>query len=265
MASKSRRAQTLPGEDEMDTRQRRRAQRQQKKAKPVTKEPRFLLEPLTGLTDRQTDYLAAMRGSTCTFGIGPAGTGKTFCAVHVAAELLAAGEVERIILTRPAVEAGERLGFLPGDLNEKYGHFIRPLRDVLDRVFGTGYVDAQIKAKRIEPVPLAFMRGLNIENAVILADEMQNATPLQTKMLLSRVGEWTKIVLDGDPRQQDIPGNSGLLDAVRRMEGRAGVSVVRFGREDIVRSGFAREVIEAYEMDEPGDDTGLLRVLGRAA
>ena len=248
MASKSRRALRLQGDDEAEGRRPRKAQRQKFKM-PAERAPRgIIIEPLTGKTARQNEFLTCLRSSICTFGIGPAGVGKTYCETHVAAELLAAGKVSRIILTRPALEAGEKLGFLPGTLDEKFGHYIRPLRDVLDRVMGRGYVDAALRSGKIEGIPLALMRGLSIDNAVMLADEMQNATELQTKMLLSRAGEWTRVFVDGDPSQIDLPNPSasGLMDAVSRLEGREGVSVVRFTEADNVRSGFSKTVIEAY-------------------
>ncbi|PZR92083.1 MAG: phosphate starvation-inducible protein PhoH [Stutzerimonas stutzeri] len=205
-------------------------------------------ETITPLNDAQRRYDVAFETADIVFGVGPAGTGKTWFAAMRAAEALAAGEIKRIIITRPAVEAGESLGYLPGELDEKYEPYIRPLRDAFDEKFGPSHVDNMIKNGQIDVRPLAFLRGSTIKDAWLLADEMQNATKPQFKMLLSRIGEGAKFVINGDPRQTDLPpGTSGLMDAVNRLEPVTGVEVVKFYREDIVRSGLCQAVVEAYE------------------
>lgn len=213
---------------------------------PVVQKRRdTLVEPLNAAQSR---YDIAFHTSDIVFGIGPAGTGKTWFAAMRAAEALAAGEIDKIILTRPAVEAGESLGFLPGELDEKYEPYIRPLRDAFDEKFGRSHVDYMLKNGVIEARPLAFLRGSTIKNAWLIADEMQNATKAQFKMLLSRIGTDAKFIVNGDPRQTDLaPGDSGLEDAVRRLKNVAGIDVVEFTRDDIVRSGLCQLVVSAYE------------------
>lgn len=212
---------------------------------PSVKASKALIEPMN---DAQRAYDAAMRSSAVSFGIGPAGTGKTWLAVMRAAEALERKEIEKIVLTRPAVEAGESLGFLPGELEEKYEPYIRPVRDALEEKFGTGYLEYLLKAGIIEARPLAFLRGSTLKNCWVIADEMQNATKSQFKMLLSRIGEGAKFVVNGDPGQCDLdPGLSGLLDATKRLEHIGGISVVTFTRADIVRSGICQQIVEAYE------------------
>lgn len=181
-----------------------------------------------------------------TFGIGPAGTGKTYIAAAYGAELLALGKVERLILTRPAVEAGEELGFLPGALDEKYAPYLSPVRTILDKRLGRGAVEYLLKAKRIVPMPLAYMRGETFEDAFVLLDEAQNTTPTQLKLFLTRIGPNARVVVDGDVEQVDIKGKSGLLDAVHRLGHLPSVRVVHFNDEDIVRSGIVADIIKAY-------------------
>lgn len=221
-----------------------------------------LIKPLNGA---QRAYDAAIKSAGIVFGIGPAGTGKTYFAAMRAAEALKAGVIDRIVVTRPAVEAGESLGFLPGELDEKYEPYFRPVRDALEESFGSSHLEYLIKIGIIEARPLALLRGSTIKGAWLIADEMQNATKTQFKMLLSRIGDNAKFIVNGDPRQSDLePGKSGLLDAVRRLRSVNGVEIVTFTREDIVRSGLCADVVAAY--DDQGDDEeeGLLRVL-RAA
>jgi phosphate starvation-inducible PhoH-like protein len=209
--------------------------------KPNTK----LVRPMN---DAQHDYYDAILNSEITFGVGPAGTGKTWLAAMMAAEALAAGEIERIVITRPAVEAGESLGFLPGELEEKYEPYIRPVRDALEEKFGAGKLDYMIQNGRIEARPLGLIRGATIKNAWLIADEMQNASANQFKMLLSRIGTNSKFVINGDPRQTDLPsGQSGLMDAVERLASVPGIAMVKFTTADIVRSGMCQRIVEAYE------------------
>ena len=198
------------------------------------------------LTSAQGVYINAIQSSKLTFGIGPAGTGKTFIAAAIAADMLMAEEIECIIITRPAVEAGESLGFLPGDLDEKFAPYFAPVRSVLEKRLGKGAVEYFIKAGKIVILPLALMRGHSFQNAFVLLDEAQNTTPVQMKMFLSRMEEGCIVVVDGDPEQQDTPGQSGLLDAVHRVEKLNGVTVVEFNDDDIVRSGLVMDIIKAY-------------------
>lgn len=224
------------------------------------------------LNDAQRAYDAAMRSSDLIFGIGPAGTGKTWLATMRAAEAFKDKRIDKIVLTRPAVEAGESLGFLPGELDEKYEPYIRPVRDALEEAFGSSHLEYLLKSGKIEARPLAFLRGSTLKNCWVIADEMQNATVPQFKMLLSRIGEDAKIIVNGDPDQADIPSGSGLLDAVRRLKNLEEVSVVRFTNADIVRSGLCAKIIAAYETPSKSrynavnnnDDEGLRRYLNGA-
>lgn len=225
-------------------------------------------EPFEPRTEAQARYARSIEANTLTFGVGPAGTGKTFVAASIAAEKLAAGEVERIIITRPIVEAdGEELGFLPGDMTEKTDPYMRPLLDVLSRKLGRSYTEALRKAGKIEVLPLAFMRGASLRGAMLILDEAQNTTPKQMKMFLTRTEEGVCIVVDGDLQQRDIPGISGLEDAIRKLRGKPGVGYIRFTKDDIVRSGFTQMIVEAYEhtdaTDEESEDPyeGLQRAL----
>lgn len=205
------------------------------------------MSPIKPKTESQKRYLNAIRATALTFGIGPAGTGKTFIAVCEAADLLRNGDIEKLIITRPAVEAGENLGFLPGELEEKFDPYFAPVKDILIRRLGAGQTEYYIKSGKIEAKPLAFMRGVTFENAFVILDEAQNTTPNQMKLFLTRIGEHTKVVVDGDINQKDIPGESGLQDAVERFGRKKWCSLVEFGYDDIVRSGIAREIVIGYE------------------
>lgn len=231
------------------------------------------VKELQPLTPAQEAYDASIRANLITFGIGPAGTGKTWWAAMRAAEALKNGHIERIIVTRPAVESGESLGFLPGEMDEKYEPYFRPVKDALEEYLGSGHLEYCIKAGIIEARPLAFLRGATIKHAWLIADEMQNSTAGQMKMLLTRIGENAKFIINGDPRQCDLPhtARSGLADAVRRLEAVNGVNVVRFREEDIVRHGIVQEIVRAYESDNsiPSSEryiednrSGLNRMLG---
>lgn len=221
-----------------------------KETDTIRKEPVRAREQLVqALTGAQRAYDAAMKSSDIVFGIGPAGTGKTWLAVMRAAEALKAGTIEKIVLTRPAVEAGETLGFLPGELDEKNEPYIRPLRDALEEAFGTTHLEYLIKRGQIEPRPLAYLRGSTLKRCVLIADEMQNATVTQFKMLLSRIGEDAKFIINGDPAQCDLPSKSqsGLLDAVGRLQALSEIGVIRFTKADIVRSGLCQKIVECYD------------------
>lgn len=206
--------------------------------------------PVLPLNPAQQRYDDAMREAEIVFGIGPAGTGKTWLAAMRAAEAMKSGAADRIVVTRPAVEAGESLGFLPGELDEKYAPYFRPVQEALAEAFGQSHLEYLIKVGKIEARPLALLRGASINRAWVIADEAQNMTLPQFKLLLTRGGEGTKFIVNGDPRQTDLPpGASGLLPAIDILSGVEGVQVVHFGRGDIVRSGLTQRVVEAFEHD----------------
>lgn len=206
--------------------------------------------PITPLNEGQKRYLNAMKQFVLTFATGPAGTGKTWMCAALAAQLLEAGQIDKIIITRPAVEAGESLGFLPGELEEKFDPYLQPFRDVLNERLGKSYVELLIKRGRIEAAPLAYMRGRTFTDTFVILDEAQNTTPEQMKMFLTRIGQGCKVVVNGDTTQKDIKGASGLQDAVNRVTWIPSVKHIHFTREHVVRSGFVQEVIESYEKDD---------------
>jgi phosphate starvation-inducible PhoH-like protein len=193
----------------------------------------------------QGEYLEAIKHNEIIFGIGSAGTGKTFVAASYAAGELFHRRIQKIILTRPNVETGRGLGFLPGELEEKYAPYLDPFDQVFKRTLGAGFYEYALKSKTIEPKPLGFMRGASFENAIILVDEVQNMTKTEFKMLLSRIGKNCKVILSGDPDQTDIQ-DSGLEDAVHRLTGIPGIEMIRFLDEDIVRSKMCKQIIMAY-------------------
>ena len=193
----------------------------------------------------QGEYLEAIKYNDIIFGIGSAGTGKTYVAASFAAGQLFNRKVEKIILTRPNVETGRGLGFLPGTLEEKYAPYLDPFDAVFSKTLGKGFYEYALKSKTIDPRPLGFMRGATFDNAIVLVDEAQNCTVTEMKMLLSRIGKNTKIILSGDTEQADI-SDSGLSDAVNRLEGIEGIEVVRFLDSDIVRSKMFKQIIMAY-------------------
>ncbi len=197
----------------------------------------------------QSAYIRALDTTDLVFGIGPAGTGKTYLAVAYAAQCLERGVVERIILSRPAVEAGERLGFLPGDMREKVDPYLRPLYDALDDVLPPEKVERDIESGVIEIAPLAFMRGRTLANAFVILDEAQNTTSMQMKMFLTRLGENSKMVVTGDPSQIDLPPGmrSGLEEAVALLDGVAGIESVRFTQSDVVRRDLVARIVAAYD------------------
>ncbi len=205
--------------------------------------------PLEAKTAAQKKYISAIKHNCLTFGIGPAGTGKSYCAAALAAAALESGQVERIILTRPAVEAGEQLGFLPGALDEKFAVYIDAFRDILNERLGSGAVDYNLRHGRIVAAPLAFMRGKTFSaDTFVILDEAQNTSVEQMKMFLTRIGEDCKVVVNGDINQSDIRRPNGLADAVKRVRGLPGVYIHEFDREDIVRSGLVRALIDRYEV-----------------
>ena len=197
----------------------------------------------------QANYIQALNSSELVFALGPAGTGKTYIAVARAVEMKLAGQIDRIILSRPAVEAGERLGFLPGDMRDKVDPYLRPLYDALYEMLAGDQVEKLILAGDIEVAPLAFMRGRTLSNAFIILDEAQNTTPVQMKMALTRMGENSHMVVTGDLSQIDLPVGvrSGLGDALEILKDTDGISTVSFTREDVVRHDLVTRIVSAYD------------------
>ena len=201
----------------------------------------------------QIDYMRALTSHDIIFALGPAGTGKTYIAVAQAVAQLITGSVQRLILSRPAVEAGEKLGFLPGDMKDKVDPYLRPLYDARYDCMPPEQVDRRLASGEIEVAPIAFMRGRTLADAFVILDEAQNTTPMQMKMFLTRFGQNSRMVVCGDPRQVDIPGGaaqSGLADAVRRLEGVEGIATVRFTSKDVVRHPIVGRIVDAYEGEE---------------
>ena len=209
-------------------------------------------KPIKAKTVGQQKYVDAINASTVVFGVGPAGTGKTFLAVAMAVTALKKKQVSRIVLTRPAVEAGEKLGFLPGDLQSKIDPYLRPLYDALGEMLGSESFKNCLEKGVIEICPLAYMRGRTLDDAFIILDEAQNTTPEQMKMFLTRLGNNSKAIITGDITQIDLPfvRKSGLVDALELLEGINGIAVFRFTRKDIVRHPLVQRIIQAYEKRE---------------
>jgi phosphate starvation-inducible PhoH-like protein len=209
---------------------------------------------LTLRTPRQVHYVEALRDESLDliFGVGPAGTGKTFLAVAAAVEAMKQERVDRIVVTRPAVEAGEKLGYLPGDLAEKVDPYLQPIWDAFRSQMGETDLRNRRERRLIEVAPLAFMRGRTLSNAFVIVDEAQNATILQMKMVLTRLGEGSRMVVTGDPSQSDLPrtDQSGLAHALRILEGLPGVETIHFATQDVVRHRLVARIIEAYDADE---------------
>ncbi len=203
-------------------------------------------------TPGQAAYIKALREHELVFGLGPAGTGKTYLAVAAAVDLLMTGQVERIILSRPAVEAGERLGFLPGDLRDKVDPYLRPLFDALNDMLPADQLARRLATGEIEVAPIAFMRGRTLSRAFVILDEAQNTTAMQMKMFLTRLGEGSRMVVTGDPSQIDLPPatRSGLAEALDTLSGVEGIGVVRFTERDVVRHDFVARIVRAYEARE---------------
>ena len=208
--------------------------------------------PVVARSPMQAEYIRAMRRSELVFGLGPAGTGKTFLAVAMGVSFLLGGSVERIILSRPAVEAGERLGFLPGDIREKVDPYMRPLYDALYHTLPPDRVVRALDTGEIEVAPLAFMRGRTLADAFVILDEAQNTTPVQMKMLLTRMGENSRMVVTGDPSQADLPRGvrSGLSEAVQIVEGMDEVALVRFTDADVLRHPLVTRIVKAYDASD---------------
>ena len=209
-------------------------------------------QPVAARSLRQAAYIEAMRAHELVFGLGPAGTGKTYIAVAVAVSMYLSGQVDRIILSRPAVEAGERLGFLPGDIKEKVDPYLRPLYDALNDMLPTDTVLKRLESGEIEIAPLAFMRGRTLANAIVILDEAQNTTPVQMKMFLTRLGENSRMVVTGDLSQIDLPigARSGLAEAVETLQDMKGAAFVHFTNDDVVRNPLVTRIVRAYEKRE---------------
>jgi phosphate starvation-inducible protein PhoH and related proteins len=197
----------------------------------------------------QRAYLSALRERDMVFALGPAGSGKTYLAVAMGVSLLLAGKVERIVLSRPAVEAGERLGFLPGDMKEKIDPYLRPLYDALHDMLPAEQIANRMESGEIEIAPLAFMRGRTLAHCYVILDEAQNTTPMQMRMFLTRLGEGSRMVITGDPSQTDLPGGqrSGLADAVDTLKNVDGVRFIRLTAQDVVRHDLVTRIVEAYD------------------
>lgn len=200
----------------------------------------------------QSNYVQSIRKNDIVFGVGPAGTGKTFLAVAMAVAALRKGEVKRIVLTRPAVEAGENLGFLPGDLKEKVDPYLRPLYDSLYTILGVDHTTRLMERETIEIAPLAYMRGRTLDDAFVILDEAQNTTTQQMKMFLTRLGFGSKMVVNGDVTQIDLPRgtNSGLIQSSSVLKDIPGIGLIRFNSNDVIRHPLVSAVIRAYESDE---------------
>ncbi|WP_293872662.1 MULTISPECIES: PhoH family protein [unclassified Sphingomonas] len=201
-------------------------------------------------TPAQAHYMRELATNDMIFALGPAGTGKTYIAVAQAVSQLITGSVQRLILSRPAVEAGEKLGFLPGDMKDKVDPYLRPLYDALHDCLPAEQVERRITSGEIEIAPIAFMRGRTLADAFVILDEAQNTTPAQMKMFLTRFGQNSRMVICGDPNQTDLPGGvgaSGLADATVRLEGVEGISMTRFTAADVVRHPIVGRIVEAYE------------------
>lgn len=205
--------------------------------------------PVRARNAAQNAYIKALKQNELVFAEGPAGTGKTWLAVGYAVSLLEAGQVDRLIISRPAVEAGERLGFLPGDMREKVDPYLRPIYDALYDFMEARHVDRGLQTGMIEIAPLAFMRGRTLTNALVLLDEAQNTTSMQMKMFLTRLGEGSRMIITGDPSQIDLPPGqkSGLVEAVRILKGVEGIARVTFKEGDVVRHDLVRRIVAAYD------------------
>ena len=204
---------------------------------------------ITARSPKQAEYLEAIRNHHLVFGLGPAGTGKTFLAVARAVEMMQAGEIDRLVLCRPAVEAGEHLGFLPGTMQEKIDPYLRPIYDALHDMIPPEQIAKRLAEGTIEIAPLAFMRGRTLSNAVVILDEAQNTTVTQMKMILTRIGEGSRMIITGDLSQTDLPPGvkSGLRDAVEVLKGVKDAAFVTFAEGDVVRSRIVRSIVAAYD------------------
>ena len=217
-----------------------------KSFKQLIKTPR---KSVIARSEKQSDYIKALKENDIVMSLGPAGTGKSFLAVSVGITLLMEKKIERVILSRPAVEAGEKLGFLPGDMKEKVDPYLRPLYDALYELFGADKIDKKIETGEIEIAPLAFMRGRTLKNCFAILDEAQNATETQIKMFLTRIGENSKLVVNGDPTQIDLinKSQSGLIKSKNILKNLKEIKIVEFDHHDVVRHPLVSKIIKAYQ------------------
>ncbi len=206
-------------------------------------------------SEKQSEYIKALKENDIVMSLGPAGTGKSFLAVSVAVTLLMEKKIERVILSRPAVEAGEKLGFLPGDMKEKVDPYLRPLYDALYELFGADKIDKKIETGEIEIAPLAFMRGRTLKNCFAILDEAQNATETQIKMFLTRIGENSKLVVNGDPSQVDLinKSHSGLIKSRNILKDLNEIKIIEFDHNDVVRHPLVSKIIRAYQNNSTDD------------
>jgi phosphate starvation-inducible PhoH-like protein len=217
--------------------------------KPISEEVigKVELREISAKTPNQDKYINAIKNFKVVFATGPAGTGKTFLATALAAKQLNDQNIKKIIITRPNIEVGEKLGYLPGDLDEKFEPYLRPYKDVLYEMFGESFTEFLIKTGKIEAAPLAYLRGRTFKDCWVILDEAQNTTPMQMKMFVTRFGINCKMIINGDLSQKDIREKSGLEDAILRLSYIPSVKFVDFRKEDIVRHGLVAEFIQAYE------------------
>ena len=223
-----------------------------KSFKQLIKTPR---QSVIARSEKQSDYIKALKENDIVMSLGPAGTGKSFLAVSVAVTLLMEKKIERVILSRPAVEAGEKLGFLPGDMKEKVDPYLRPLYDALYELFGADKIDKKIETGEIEIAPLAFMRGRTLKNCFAILDEAQNATETQIKMFLTRIGENSKLVVNGDPSQIDLinKSQSGLIKSKNILKDLNEIKIIEFDHTDVVRHPLVSKIIRAYQKKSTDD------------
>ena len=223
-----------------------------KSFKQLIKTPR---KSVIARSEKQSDYIKALKENDIVMSLGPAGTGKSFLAVSVAVTLLLEKKIDRVILSRPAVEAGEKLGFLPGDMKEKVDPYLRPLYDALYELFGADKIDKKIESGEIEIAPLAFMRGRTLKNCFAILDEAQNATETQIKMFLTRIGENSKLVVNGDPSQIDLinKSHSGLIKSKNILKDLSEIKIIEFDHTDVVRHPLVSKIIRAYQKKSTDD------------
>ena len=223
-----------------------------KSFKQLIKTPR---KSVIARSEKQSDYIKALKENDIIMSLGPAGTGKSFLAVSVAVTMLIEKKIERVILSRPAVEAGEKLGFLPGDMKEKVDPYLRPLYDALYELFGADKIDKKIESGEIEIAPLAFMRGRTLKNCFAILDEAQNATETQIKMFLTRIGENSKLVVNGDPSQVDLinKSQSGLIKSKNVLKDLKEIKIIQFDHKDVVRHPLVSKIIRAYQKKSTDD------------
>ena len=223
-----------------------------KSFKQLIKTPR---KSVIARSEKQSDYIKALKENDIVMSLGPAGTGKSYLAVSVAVTLLMEKKIDRVILSRPAVEAGEKLGFLPGDMKEKVDPYLRPLYDALYELFGADKIDKKIESGEIEIAPLAFMRGRTLKNCFAILDEAQNATETQIKMFLTRIGENSKLVVNGDPSQIDLlnKSHSGLIKSREILKDLKEIKIIEFDQNDVVRHPLVSKIIRAYQKNSTDD------------